>query len=172
MATKSWKKLKRSSKKSFSSAFPGQLTDCLVEADCQVRSTFRFYRGAQRWPARLPPRWPAYEATRPTRSDLGPPCFGHRTIQSFIFSLWAFFSQISTLFVCKYNHKKINCLAKEAVPDLVLPGAVPWPMSAPILNDILLGEILWSKKMPWNYFFLTFQIKRVFSIYLLWVLFS
>ena len=75
----------------FSSPCPGQLTDCLLEADCQAKSRSRFYSGSPSWPARLPPRWPASEATWPTRSDLGPPCFGHRKIQSFIFSLWAFF---------------------------------------------------------------------------------
>ena len=130
----------------FSSPCPGQLTDCLLEADCQAKSRSRFYSGSPSWPARLPPRWPASEATWPTRSDLGPPCFGHKFSHFFFLYEHFFFKYLHFMYVCKYIRKKINWLSSEAVPHPVLPGAVPWPVSAPILNDILLRKILWSKK--------------------------
>ena len=152
MATKSWKKLKRSSKKSFSSAFPGQLTDCLVEADCQVRSTSRFYRGARRWPARLLPRWPAYMATRPIRADLGTPCFGHRTIQSLFFSLWALFSlkYLYSMYVCMYLCMYVCISIYSKKDELIDQGGCARPCVAWRCPQALVcPNSQWHEWIPW-----------------------
>ena len=88
---------------------------------------------------------------RPIRLHGRPgPTWAHRALGTgqfshFLFLYEHFFPQISTLNVCKYNHKKINWLAYGAVPDLVLPGAVPFPC-LPQFSMIFFSERFYGAK--------------------------